>query len=176
MQERRHGSTAYLPFAISIRELVERIKIRKPGIVVLSEEWVHLQFSPQNPYHNSAIKHTGKFDIRYKIQRHQMHSEHQDSKYAYVYYTYLKDFAIKYKDHTMLAFLDDKATIPVGKPSQAVSTNVRAHDRSLRTNDVTIIALDHDWKVCRLIPSVVLICDIPDSIRDSFLTGTPYVT
>ena len=36
--------------------------------------------------------------------------------------------------------------------------------------------MDHDWKVCRFIPSVVLICDIPDLIRDSFLTGTPYVT
>ena len=36
VQERRHGSTAYLPFAISIRELVERIKIRKPGIVAPS--------------------------------------------------------------------------------------------------------------------------------------------
>ena len=44
VHERRHGTFLYLPFAISVRELVERIKKRRPEIAVLSEEWVRYNF------------------------------------------------------------------------------------------------------------------------------------
>ena len=175
-QERRHGDIAYLPFAISTRELIDRVQRRKPGILVPSEEWVRLQFSPENPCHKSTIKHTGRFKIKYMVQRRQMRSEHPDSKYAYVYYTYLKELAVKYRENTMLVFLDDKATIPVGEPKHAISTNVRAHNRSLGSENLVIEALDHDWKLYGLVPSVVLVCDIPDSITASFITGKPFVT
>ena len=57
-----------------------------------------------------------------------------------------------------------------------VSTNVRTHNWSLGIKNVVIEALDHDWKVFGLVPSVVLVCDIPDSIKSSFITGTPYIT
>ena len=54
-----------------------------------------------------------------------MPSEHVDSKYAIVYYSYFKEFAIKYKKHVAVAFLDDRVNVPVGEPNHAVSTNVR---------------------------------------------------
>ena len=41
--ERRHGNISYLLFAISVCELVDRVKSRKPNIDVPSTEWVHLQ-------------------------------------------------------------------------------------------------------------------------------------
>ena len=38
VQERRHETHLYLPFVVSIRELIDRIKERKPEIKVPSEE------------------------------------------------------------------------------------------------------------------------------------------
>ena len=43
VHERRHGNILYLLFAISVCELVDRVKSRKPNIDVPSTEWVHLQ-------------------------------------------------------------------------------------------------------------------------------------
>ena len=34
-----------------------------------------------------------------------MHNEHADSKYAFVYYSYLKECAVKYKEHAAFTFL-----------------------------------------------------------------------
>lgn len=50
VHERRHGTYLYLPFAISIRELIDRVRKRKPDIAFPSEEWVRLQFVPSNQY------------------------------------------------------------------------------------------------------------------------------
>ena len=91
MQERSHGDIAYLPFAISIKELTQQVQKRKPGIFIPSEEWVRLQFCPKNPRHKSSFKHTGRFNIKYIVQWRPLQSEHPDSKYAYVYYKYLKE-------------------------------------------------------------------------------------
>ena len=83
---------------------------------------------------------------------------------------------MKFKENAILTFLNDKAMVPVGEPLHAVSTNIRKHNRSLGIENVFTEALDHDWKVCGLVQSVVLVCDIPDSIKSSFMTGTPNIT
>ena len=64
VQERRHSGVLYLPFTISIRELVERVVKRRPGIDVPSLEWVRLQLTPTNPYTNSALKYTSRFKFK----------------------------------------------------------------------------------------------------------------
>jgi len=51
------------------------------------------------------------------------------------------------------------------------STNVRAHNRSLGAEGVPIETLDHDWNICGLVPSVVLLCEVPDSVKSSFVTA-----
>ena len=38
VHERRHGTYHYLPFAISIRELIEQVKQRMSDVTTLSEE------------------------------------------------------------------------------------------------------------------------------------------
>ena len=46
VHERRHSNVLYLPFAISVRELIYKVKKRKPDIRTPSEEWVrHFSFS-----------------------------------------------------------------------------------------------------------------------------------
>ena len=40
VHERRHYNVLYLPFAIGVRELIDKVKRRKPDIRTPSEEWV----------------------------------------------------------------------------------------------------------------------------------------
>ena len=49
-----------------------------------------------------------------------MRSEYADSKYTFIYYSYLKEVPVKYKEHAAFAFLDDKTSIPLGEPDPAV--------------------------------------------------------
>ena len=178
VQERRHGSVLYLPFAISIRELMERVKKRKPDIKVPSAEWVRLQFQPKNPCSLAAMAHTGRFDIKYQVQRRQLRANHDDAKYVFHQQRYLKEFAVKFREHTIMVSADDKAVIPVGEPEHAVSTGVRAHNKSLGSSDpnTAITALDHDWKIAGIVPSVNLFVEIPESSKDTFFSGQPTVT
>ena len=167
----------YLPFAISIRKLVERVVKRRSGIDVPSLEWVRLQFTPTNPYTNSALKYTSRFEIKFMVQRRQMRSDHPDSKYAYITFKYLEEFAIRYKDVASLICLDDKAVIPVGNPGLPVSTNVRKHNKSLGPCNGPILgAADHDWNVAGIVSSVALCAEIPERISDSYFTGKITVT
>ena len=69
VHERRRGTYHYLTFAISIRELIEQVKQRKPDITTPSERWVRLQFTPQNPYTTQALRYTGRFPVKYMVQR-----------------------------------------------------------------------------------------------------------
>ena len=67
------------------------------------------------------MKYTGCFEIKYTMQRRQIPADHPDSKYAYIYYTYLTEFAVKFKNNTTLAYMDNKATVPTGEPFNAIS-------------------------------------------------------
>ena len=70
------------------------------------------------------------------IQQRQIPSKHPDSKYTYVYYTYLK-----FRENAIPTFLDNKATVPVGALLHTVSTNVGTHNWSLGIENVVIQTL-----------------------------------
>ena len=73
--------------------------------------------------------------------------------------------------------LDDKATVPVGEPEQPQSTGVRGHNRSLALVDgPALSALDHDFHLAGIIPSVAFVLDIPSNALDSFFNGSVFVT
>ena len=75
------------------------------------------------------------------------------------------------KEATSLLFCDDKAKVPVGEPGTAVSTGVRGR-RSIVPLSTTLGALDHDIQSkASLVPSVILECDIPDAVDESFVRG-----
>lgn len=74
VDDRRHGETLHMPIAVSIRHLreviVERLKLKFPGEEkpIPSEEWVRLQFWPKNPFCHSALRHTGRVDVKLSVQ------------------------------------------------------------------------------------------------------------
>ena len=84
IDDRRHGEVCHMPIVISVRHLRELISLRllqmfpnasKP---VPSENWIRLQFWPRNPFSASALRHTGRFEVKYCVQARQLRKEHPD--------------------------------------------------------------------------------------------------
>ena len=126
VDDRRHGSTLHLPIAISIADLREiigsRLRLKYPEDCpkLPSNEWIWVQFAPQNPYASTALRHPGKFEIKFAVQRRQLRKEHPDSKYVMILVKYVKEYAVQFRNQVVLISVDDKATIPIGEPGAPV--------------------------------------------------------
>lgn len=177
-QERRHGANSYLPFAISVEDFRQTIIERVPEATAIpSTEWLRLQFWPSNQTTNRALHHTGRFQVRFAIQHRQLRQEHIDSKFAQWQYQLMKHFVILNRDNCSLFCLDDKAIVPIGNPGIPISTGVRGHNSSITsTEGHQLLALDHDFHLCGIVPSLALEVEIPDSIKHSFYQGRIFVT
>ena len=67
----------------------------------------------------------------------------------------------------LLASVDDKCIIPVGKPAWPVSTGVHGHNRSLvPLNGPQMLALDHDFHLHGIVPSVAFVIDVSEDPLD----------
>lgn len=70
----RHRETLHMPIAVSIRHLreiiVERLAQKFPSDdkAIPSDEWIRLQFWPKNPFGHSALRHTGRFNVKFAVQ------------------------------------------------------------------------------------------------------------
>ena len=71
--------------------------------------------------------------------------------------------------------VDDKAIIPVGESDLPIVATNQRHNRSLVPNAAQLGALDHDFHIHGIVPSVAFF-DVPESAQDSFYFGRPYVT
>ena len=181
VDDRRHGNTLHMPIAISVGDLQniieERLKskVTNDQLCLPSVEWIRLQFAPRNPYSSNSLRHTGTFDVKFAVQVRQLRKSHPDSKYVAVFLKYAKGCSVRFSEYVMLSSVDDKAIVPVGEPNTAVSTGVRGHRRSLVHSSSFMGALDHDFHVHGVVPSVSLMIDIPESPSDSFVKGQVYV-
>ena len=89
---------------------------------------------------------------------------------------YVKGLALWYREHTQMISVDDKCIVPVGEPGTPISTSVRPHNRSLSLAASGLAALDHDFHVQGIVPSVAFFVNLPESAKDSFFQGKPFVT
>ena len=115
----RHGETLHMPIAVSIRHLreviEERLQLRFPDgkKAIPSEEWIRLQFWPKNPFCSSALRHTGRFDVKFSVQIRQLRKDHPDAKYCSIILKYARNFACLHSDIVTYMSVDDKAIVPV---------------------------------------------------------------
>ena len=144
----------HLARAISVKDLRNQIvKICPEGTPIPSVQWLRLQFWPKNPWNLSSLQYTGNLPLKFMIQIRQLHLSHIDSHYASAIFRYLKELAIKFKDHTWLVFLDDKHRCKIGEPGHPVAAIERGKQVVVTTNE-TFAVSDHDFTKCSLIPSV----------------------
>ncbi|PKK57168.1 hypothetical protein RhiirC2_858327 [Rhizophagus irregularis] len=171
VDERRHDPIVHLARAISVEDLKNQIaKLCPKDTPIPSVQWLRLQFWPKNPWNLSSLQFTGILPLKFMIQIRQLHMDHIDSHYASAIFRYLKELAIKFKDNTWLVFLDDKHRCKIGEPGHPVAAIERGKQVVVTTHE-TFAVSDHDFTKCSLIPSVMMICNIPDNIERSFYRG-----
>lgn len=164
VNDRRHGSITHIATAISIRDLIDQVKGRcPPDILIPSPEWVRLQFWPKTPNAKSAMHHTGRLKVKFKIQQRQWRHSHIDSHYAAASFRYMREYSLVVKQHSMFICLDDKHKIKVGEPNFPVASAERGRRVPVAVNE-SFQAGDHDFTKFGMIPSVSFIIDIPDTI------------
>ena len=165
VDDRRHTETPHMPVAISLRHLRQLIKSEDESkLKIPSLEWLQLQFWSQNPYSTSALRHTGRLNFKFGVQVHLLRHIHVDARYMSMILRYLKEFCVQL--HSLVNYVyisvDDKAIIPVGEPGLPVSSGVRGHNRSIvLAEGPSPGALDHDFHVSGVVPSVSFVVDIP---------------
>ena len=176
VHERRHNDHQYLPFAMSVDDLRNQVEEKlPPGTPIPSTSWIRLNFQPKNPFDKSAKNYTGKFNLRYAVQQRILRVQHVDGEYCRQQFYLLKAFAVKFRQYCLFLSLDDKAIVPVGNPDHPVSTGVRSHHGAIVANSNPVVALDHDFHVAGLVPSVCFVVDIPPTSKDSFYRGKVHV-
>lgn len=98
VDEQRHSTVLHMPVTISIRHLRDLIlnrlvqKFPEEEKDIPSLEWIRYQFWPKNPNSSSALRHTGKFAIKFGVQCRQMHKFHPDAHYVNAFLQYVKAF------------------------------------------------------------------------------------
>ncbi|XP_065895962.1 uncharacterized protein [Dysidea avara] len=171
VDDRRHLQITHLSTAISIRDFKEQVQARCPeGTAVPCEEWLRLQFWPKNPKYKTAMHYTGQLKVRFMIQARQFRKTHPDEHYAAALFRYFREFAIKFKSITTMACLDDKRKIKIGEPGFPVAAAERGR-RVLVKVGASFEVGDHDFTKFGIIPSVVLINNIPDEFSGSWYRG-----
>ena len=176
VDERRHDEVLHLAKAISARDLLEQVAAMCPeGTPVPSEQWLRLQFWPKNKTTKSALQYTGKLDVKYMVQARQTRKWHEGTLYCACLFRYLKEDAVTFKQYTNLVFMDDKHHCKVGEPGLPVAAVERGKQVVVSASGKRFSVADHDFTKCSIVPSVTVVCDIPNTIDESFYRGQVYV-
>ena len=170
VDDRRHGLICHMALAFSVNDLCSQVIAKYPDIQVPSVEWVRCQFWPSNSFRLSASQYTGRFKIKFMVQSRQVSADHPDSHYCGAIFKYLREFAIKFNAYVTFASQDDKHFIKVGEPGVPVAAVDRGK-QVLVSKDHPFLVGDHDFTKAKLVPSVTLLCNVPDRITESFYSG-----
>jgi len=161
----------HLATTISVNDLLHQIEHECPsGTLIPSAQWLRLQFWPKNPARLSSLQFTGRLPLKFMVQTRQLQAHHPDVHYASALFRYEKEFAVKFRGITNLIFLDDKHRCKVGEPGFPVAA-VERGKKVVVSKDTTFAVADHDFTKTGIIPSVAMICNIPESINGDFYTG-----
>jgi hypothetical protein len=175
VDERRHDTVVHLATAISVNDLLQQIKLEcPPETPIPSAQWLRLQFWPKNPTRITSLQFTGRLPLKFMVQTRQLRAHHIDTHYASALFRYEKEFAVKFREITNLVFLDDKHRCKVGEPGFPVAAVDRGK-KVVVSKDATFMVADHDFTKTGIIPSVAMICNIPESINGDFYAGKVHI-
>ena len=82
----------------------------------------------------------------------------------------MRDYAIKFREISVFACIDDKHRIKFGEPGFPVAAAERGRQVIVSSQDTFAVG-DHDFCKFSLIPSVILLVNIPESQEASWYTG-----
>lgn len=116
------------------------------------------------------MQYTGRLQVKYMIQKRQFRKTHDDAHYAAAQYRYMREYALKLKENCAMLSIDDKHRMKVGEPGFPVAAAERGRRVMVRSG-TTFEVGDHDFTKFSIVPSVVLLIDIPEKIDESWYHG-----
>ena len=129
---------------------------------------------PKTPKACVSLQYTGRLNVRFTVQKHQFPKSHEDEHHAAAIFRYLREYAIKLKDYCTMICIDDNHWLKVGELGFPVAAAERGGRVLIRVG-TTFKVGDHDFMKFSIIPSVVLVVDIPDNIQESWYRGQVHV-
>ena len=108
--------------------------------------------------------------MKHMVQQRQWWKQHEDSHYAACLFRYEREYALLVKDHAIFACIDDKHWIKVGEPDAPVASAERGRQVIVHSG-TSLESSDHGFTTFSIIPSVVLLCEIPPEISGSWYDG-----
>lgn len=160
--------------ASCFRSLMES-ELRTLNILVPTDRWVAFQFEKPIPGTHNSLRYTGKFPLCRGIQARTARKKHEDTQFTITYIGYWKEVALEHSAYVCAVSLDDKSKLDVGDNALPVEVGVRSHGSSLMLADALVRTGDHNFHLCSLTPSAVLIVEIPERKADSWIKGKLYV-
>ena len=98
--DRRHTEVTHIAKAISVRDFRDQVAARcADDVCIPSVEWLRLQFWPKSPHSKKALQHTGRFEVRFKVQQRQFRKNHPDAHYAAALFRYQREYALLVKEY-----------------------------------------------------------------------------
>ena len=164
--------------AISARSLYDKCKetalktLKKEDIPSLS--WFCFQFWPKDSRTHAALNYTGRFKIKYMMQKRMIRKQHDDDHYCACLYKYLRSMAVQLRDISNFTCTDDKHKVPIGEPGYPLSALPRGRRVLVATNESYQVG-DHDFTKINVIPIVILLNNMPEKIEDFWFRGKPYI-
>ena len=79
-----------------------------------------------------------------------------------------------FRDHLTMVCLDDKHNIKIGEPGFPVAAVDRGREVVVGSNSSFQVG-DHDFTKAKVTPSVTLVCDVPESLDETFYHGNVHV-
>ena len=87
----------------------------------------------------------------------------------------MREYALTLRDVCAFVCLDDKHKIKVGEPNCPVAAAERGRRVPVLANEFFTVA-DHDFTKFGMVPSVILVNDIPEEISESWYRGQVFVS
>ena len=109
------------------------------------------------------------------VQARQFRKTHEGAHYTAAIFRYVKEFAIRFREHSHIFCLDDKHRMKIGEPGFPVAAAERGRRVMVKVGSSFDVA-DHDFTKFSMIPSVVLMNNIPQDITESWYRGKVYVS
>ena len=100
------------------------------------------------------------------VQARQFRKAHEDAHYTAAIFRYVKEFAIRFREHSQMLCLDDQHRIKIDELGFPVAAAERGRRVMVKVRSSFDVA-DHDFTKFSMIPNVVLKNNIPPDITES---------
>ena len=100
------------------------------------------------------------------MQQRTVYKFSEDNHYCSALYRYARELTLRYRDFTTFISTDDKNEIKCREPCCPISGVTRGK-KVLVASDQVLQSVDHDFAAITLVPTVVMIHDLPPTIDQS---------